>query len=149
MEIPVRHQRLMKALQELGLVVRYRSWAMGDTLLVADCLNESDGIASFDRVVWLCPEDEHKWTMHFMVAGMRSDSHPFSEDEIREQTAKALSSKTNYARQQMHWVAEHRWKKVTNRRCLECASLFPEPRAKCWVCKVVEKVAANEEQNSG
>lgn len=61
MEAPEDFKTLIRRLKALGAHVRFRNWAMGDTILVADKPREAGGITCYGRGFYLCRREGGEW----------------------------------------------------------------------------------------
>ena len=102
--VPARHAGLILELQRLGLVARFRRWAMGDTIVVAAATHESeDGIDVLIRSVCLYPSDSDTWIIDISFIGGRSESPPISEAVICDEVRRIVATDDVY------WATQKRW----------------------------------------
>ena len=134
MEVPIRHLRLIEALEAMGFIAKYREWAMGQTIQVAHSVDTIDEIQVLNRVVSLEPAGDDSWVMQMGVIGGRSDSDPIAEEDLCGELKRILATDESYHRAQRFWVAEHRYRTKTARRCPQCNGLFPDEQSKCRIC---------------
>lgn len=117
MDIPARHQHLITRLKARGLFAEFRRWAMGDTVLAADCLKVENCLECFGRMLYLCPAGEETWitdTCYFLPGNCASP--PIQDEAVVEIAQQLLSSDEKLEQESRRWNAANKQGSTSQRR---------------------------------